>query len=216
MMFNDAQQRVAQFLAPLSLDEFLDKTLQGAFRKVEGRTERAQLLGADPESVLKQAVHLAPRITFHSANATGDAPSLSGVTGAADFAERIEAFHARNYSVRFPDLRSLSAPLDELARAFEILLLQPVTASAFWSRSGMQAPVHFDDHDLIVVQLKGTKRWFLSKKPSQLNNPWKGIPGERRNSGPTTRSILPRGTCSTCRAARCTAWTRPPSRCTWP
>ena len=192
MMFNDAQQIVAQFLAPLSLDEFLDKTLQGAFRKVQGRPGRTQLLGADPAAVLRQAVHLAPEVTFHSANASGDAPSLEGVTDAAEFSAIIETFHARNYSVRFPDLRPLSAPVDELARAFEVLLLQPVTASAFWSRSGMLSPVHYDDHDLIVVQLQGAKRWFLSRKPSELNNPWGSLPdqapaaGSPRDRGPRT------------------------------
>ena len=137
MMFTDAQRLLEEFLAPLTLDEFLDDMLLGGFRKIEGDagTSRTGLLGADPESVLLGAWQLAPKLTFHSANATGPAPSLENVAGAADFQQRMAQFHARNFSVRFPELRPLSAPLDRLGRALEVLLHQQVTTSAFWSRA---------------------------------------------------------------------------------
>jgi len=186
MMFPDAQRLVAQFLAPLPLDEFLDRTLNGAFIKVtaQGQPARTELLGPEPEATLAAAYELAPKLTFHSANPLGPPPSLESVADAADFRARIEQFHARNYSVRFPELRPLSAPLDELARALEVLLHQPVTTSAFWSRGGMRAPVHHDDHDLIVAQLRGEKRWYISKKPTELTNAWRGIPGAPQELGP--------------------------------
>jgi hypothetical protein len=187
MMFPDAQRLVAQFLAPLSLDEFLDRTLSGAFIRSAAPASalaRTELLGSDPEATLGAAYELADKLTFHSANPLGPPPSLEGISGAADFRARIEEFHARNYSVRFPELRPLSAPLDRLARALEVLLHQPVTTSAFWSRGGMRAPVHYDDHDLMVAQLRGEKRWYISRKPSELNNPWRGIPGAPQELGP--------------------------------
>jgi len=177
MMLQDAQRTLERFLAPLTLDEFLDGVLTGGFRKVDGdaATARTGLLGADPESTLLAACYLAPKLTFHSANPTGPAPSLQSVAGPADFQQRIAEFHAHNYSVRFPELRPLSPELDRLARALEMVLHQPVTASAFWSRGGMRAPVHYDDHDLLVVQLRGTKRWYVSSRPSELNNTWKSV-----------------------------------------
>jgi bifunctional lysine-specific demethylase and histidyl-hydroxylase MINA len=186
MMFQEAQRTLEEFLRPVTVEEFLERMLLGGFRKIdgEGTTSRTGLLGADPESVLLNAWHLAPKLTFHSANAAGAPPSLTGVAGAADFQQRIAQFHARNYSVRFPELRPLSPPLDELARALEMLLLQPVTVSAFWSRGGMRAPVHFDDHDLLVAQLRGTKRWYVSSKPSELNNTWQKIPEAAPALGP--------------------------------
>jgi Cu/Ag efflux protein CusF len=124
------------------------------------------------------------------------------VADADDFRRRLEQFHARNYSVRFPELRPLSPELDALARALEVLLHQPVTCSAFWSRGGMRAPVHHDDHDLVVVQLRGSKRWYLSTTPSELNNPWRGIPSGAPELGPHAAVdvrpgdllFLPRGT----------------------
>jgi hypothetical protein len=204
MRFEDAQRALAQFLAPLTLDEFLDKTLTGGFCRIEGEaaSPRTALLGADPQSVLLEAFRLAPKLTFHSANPLGPPPPLEGIADAGDFRQRIEQFHARNYSVRFPELRPLSAALEYLARSLEFLFHQPVTASAFWSRGGMRAPVHFDDHDLIVVQLRGIKRWYVSSKPSELPNPWPGIPGEPPELGPHATvdvgpgdlMYLPRGT----------------------
>jgi bifunctional lysine-specific demethylase and histidyl-hydroxylase MINA len=193
-----------EFLSPLAMDEFLDRTLVGGFGKIEGAAHnpRTDLLGPDPAAVLLNAVHLAPRLTFHSANPAGPPPGLELVADAADFRRRIEQFHARNYSVRFPELRPLSPALDSLARALEILLHRPVTTSAFWSRGGMRAPVHNDDHDLIVVQLRGTKRWYVSSRPSELDNPWKRIPADPPELGqhetvdlrPGDLLYLPRGT----------------------
>jgi cupin superfamily protein len=202
MMFEEAQRTLGQFLSPLPLEEFFDRTLVGGFTKVEGNATAARtgLLGPDPESVLLGAYQLAPKLTFHSANPTGPAPNLDSVAGPADFQQRIAALHARNYSVRFPELRPLSPALDRLARALEILLHQPVTASAFWSRGGMRAPVHYDDHDLLVVQLRGTKRWYVSNKPSELNNTWKSIaapdlgPHQSVDVQPGDLLYLPRGT----------------------
>ena len=204
MLFQDAQARLQEFLAPLSVDEFLGHTVCGGFRRIaaDGPSARVGLLGPDPQALLLGAVQLAPRLTFHSANPIGPPPSLAGVTDAGEFERRIAEFHARHYSVRFPELRPLSPALDQLARALELMLHAPVTASAFWSRGGMRAPVHYDDHDLIVVQLRGDKRWYVSEKPSELPNTWTSTPVESLELGPHAsldlhpgdRLYLPRGT----------------------
>jgi len=202
MLFPDAQRLLQRFLAPLTLDEFLDKTLSGGFVKIDGQgaAARIALLGPDPQVVLSGAFHLAPKLTFHSANALGPPPSLEGVTDAGDFRARIEQFHARNYSVRFPELRPLWPALDQLARALELMLHQPVTTSAFWSRGGMRAPVHYDDHDLIVVQLSGEKRWYVTSRASELPNTWKSTdvlelgPHATFDLRPGDFVYLPRGT----------------------
>jgi len=203
MLFTDAQRTLQGFLSPLTLDEFLDRTLNGGLQRVQGAgaAERSTVLGPDPRAVLGAAFQLAPKLTFHSANALGPAPSLEEVRDASDFRERIAQFHARNYSVRFPELRPLWPQLDRLARAFEVVLHQPVTTSAFWSMGGMRAPVHYDDHDLIVVQLLGGKHWYVANS-SELPNTWRGIPPERVELGPHTAFdvspgdlvYLPRGT----------------------
>jgi bifunctional lysine-specific demethylase and histidyl-hydroxylase MINA len=204
MKFEDALGTLHQFLSPFSVDDFLDRTLSGGFQKISetGTSARAGLLGPDPQRVLLEAFQLAPKLTFHSANPLGPPPSLEQVRDTEDFRQRMEQFHSRNYSVRFPDLRPLSPAADSVARAIEMLLHQPVTVSAFWSRGGMRAPVHYDDHDLLVVQLRGPKRWYISNRPSELNNPWRGIPGSPQvleshatlDVSPGDMLYLPRGT----------------------
>src|SRR5215469_286480 len=184
MLFTEAQRALQQFLAPLTLDEVLDRTLNGGLHKVDGAgaAARMALLGPDPRALLISAFQLAPKLTFHSANPLGPAPSLAGVADSDDFRQRIGQFHARNYSVRFPELRPLWPALDRLARALEVVLYQPVTTSAFWSMGGMRAPVHYDDHDLIVVQLIGHKRWYVAQA-SDLPNTWRGIPPDKEELG---------------------------------
>jgi bifunctional lysine-specific demethylase and histidyl-hydroxylase MINA len=204
MLFQDAQRRLQEFLAPLTLDEFFGRTLNGGFRRIAaaGPSERVGLLGPDPQAALLGAVYLAPQLTFHSANPVGPPPSLAGIADAGEFARRIAEFHARHYSVRFPELRPISPALESLARALEFMLHAPVTASAFWSRGGMRAPVHYDDHDLIVVQLRGDKRWYVSEKPTDLPNTWKSVPAESLELDPHASVdlhpgdllYLPRGT----------------------
>ena len=202
MLFPEAQRTLEQLLAPLTLDEFLDQTLSGGLRRIDGAgaAERMALLGPDPRAVLIGAFHLAPKLTFHSANPLGPAPSLQGIADAAEFRARIGQFHARNYSVRFPELRPLWPQLDRLARALELLLHQPVTTSAFWSLGGMRAPVHYDDHDLLVVQLLGDKRWYVASS-SELPNTWRSVPQTVELGTHTTFDVhpgdvvyLPRGT----------------------
>jgi hypothetical protein len=206
MLVEEARRTWEQFLAPATLDEFLDQTLSGGWREFAPSESRRTLLGPDPERLLGGAHQLAPQLTFHSANPLGPPPGFADVTGAEAFRERVAQFHARNYSVRFPGLRPLHAPLEQLARSLEVLLHQPVTASAFWSQGGMRAPVHFDDHDLLVVQLRGSKRWYLTRRPSELPNVWPGIPasdaqqlGEHAvvDLNPGGMLYLPRGTLHT-------------------
>jgi len=207
MNYREAIGRLQQLLSPVPAQEFFDRWLTGGFRRIEGEpgAMRATLLGPDPQALLSSAVELAPKLTFHSANTTGPAPSLEALTDAADFRRRIDEFHARNYSLRFPELRPLYAPLDALARALEMLLHAPVTASALWSRGGMRTLVHYDDHDLIVVQLCGSQRWYVSDKPSELPNTWKNLPEGAPELGPHQTAVVrsgdlmyfPRGTLHT-------------------
>jgi hypothetical protein len=59
MLFPEAQRILQQLLAPLTLDEFLDKTLSGGFQRIDGAgaAERMALLGPDPRAVLIGALH---------------------------------------------------------------------------------------------------------------------------------------------------------------
>jgi hypothetical protein len=57
MNYREAIGQLQQFLSPLTLDEFLDRTLLGGFRKVEGEATapRTALLGPDPQALLPRS-----------------------------------------------------------------------------------------------------------------------------------------------------------------
>jgi hypothetical protein len=114
----------------------------------------------------------------------------------------INAYHDLNYTVRIPEVRALAAPLLGFTRALEALICQPVEVSAFWSRAGARAKIHYDNNDNITVQLVGQKRWYVSTAPAGLENAWLQVgampPHLDRHSvsdaGPGDLLYVPRGT----------------------
>ena len=204
MRVQDARDILASVLEPFPVDRFLDETLvEGKVAlSLDGRPERIAALGGDPEAAILDAhASLATKLTFHSAAPLGSPPGLEAAPDAAGFRRKVEAFHGLGYSVRFPELRRVLPGADLFARALEVFLHQPVTVSAFWSRGELVAPVHFDDHDLIIVQIRGEKQWSISTQPSSLPNVWKTIPAgppqlgehQRIDVRPGDLIYLPRG-----------------------
>ncbi|HEX3429376.1 MAG TPA: cupin domain-containing protein [Rhizomicrobium sp.] len=182
MLFQDAHRILQQILAPMSLDSFLDDTLGRRFVKIPGdrQSYRTTTLGDDPEGViLKSFRDLAPNIGFHAAEPKGPPPQIEAVVDSRAFKDKIEAFHALGYTVRIPQPRRLYPKLDEFLRSLEFFLHEPATAEAFWSRGDAKAPAHHDDYDLIAIQIRGRKRWFVSTEPASLPNPWKTGPSPR-------------------------------------
>ena len=205
MIISEALSILQRVIAPTPIDEFFNETLGRRVMKIAGSGQgyRATLLGAEPERLILNAFpDLAPRIGFHAAAPLGPPPPIEAVSSASAFKAKIEAFHARGYTVRLPKLNALSGDLSRFVRALELVLQQPVAAEAFWSRSDAKAPVHHDDYDIMAIQLKGHKRWFVSTERSDLPNKWKMIPtGPERLTehtmvelGPGDLLYLPRGT----------------------
>ena len=174
MNYRDAVLRLQQLLAPLAVDEFLDRTLTGGPRKLAGEATpaRTALLGADPQALLAGAVQLAPQIVVAGGDPADDSRGLASVTDAAGFRERLGELRARGHSLHFPGVRALSPPLDVLARALEMLLHQPVETYACWNGAGLRTTVAADTRDALIVQIQGTTRWQVSTRPSDLANSW--------------------------------------------
>jgi len=203
---DQAEKIVTQLLAPLPLGRFLDEILGKTFFFVgdaAGRDWRAALLGGDPEdAILADYARIAPHLGSHAAAPTGPIPTLEALGDATAFKAKIDAFHARGYTVRLPAMRAINPALETVVRALEAMFLVPVGAEVFWSRGGARAPAHHDDFDLIVAQIKGTKRWYISTDRSELPNVWRGIPeGEETierfavvDIAPGNLLYLPRGT----------------------
>lgn len=180
MILEQAEAIFQRVLDPMPLDTFLDDILGKRFIKLEGPLQdnrRAGLMGPEPGRVLLDGfAHIAPKITCHAAAPLGPPPAVGPAADAAAFEAKIAAFHALGYTVRLPEIRALAPELDEFLRAMELVFHQPVTAEVFWSRGDARAPIHHDDYDIIVIQLKGRKRWFISTDVSALPNAWKNVP----------------------------------------
>jgi ribosomal protein L16 Arg81 hydroxylase len=187
MSTDPATEKLGELLRPSSPAEFFARLREARFIHIRGeaRFERTNLLGSDPGEVLiANWATLAPKIGFHAVTPTGPPPGIGPAASEDDFRNRIRLFHERGYSVRFPDLRLFSPALDVMARALESRVHQPVTAAAFWSKGGLRAPVHFDDRDIIAVQLVGEKEWEVSGAPSPLRTNQMIMPDEAVTSVP--------------------------------
>lgn len=191
----DAERILQRIFDPLPLDTFLDDVLEHRFLhlRADAGHPRRSLLGVDPAQVLLDAYQaLSPAITHHAAAPTGAAPAIEAAPDARAFGAKVEALHANGYTVRVPDVRALTPQLQTFMRALEGVLHRPVDAVVFWSRDDGKAPIHHDNTDLIVIQLVGRKRWFISKDPSPLPNDWETIPdGPARLDNPEVIEIGP-------------------------
>jgi mannose-6-phosphate isomerase-like protein (cupin superfamily) len=201
----DAHGNLQRILNPMPLDGFLDGVLGRRFIKVpaDAQNHRAELLGPDPERVILAAFgDIAPHMAFHAVEPRGPAPSVGPVASAQAFEAKVAAFHALGYTVRLPQPRWLSPPLEAFLRALEFMLHTPAKAEAFWSRGDAKAPVHHDDFDIIVIQLKGRKRWFIGSDLPDLPNAWTSVLRPHTilgkhdvvEVGPGDLLYLPRGT----------------------
>jgi hypothetical protein len=172
-----AEATLRDFFAPASLEDFLAALGRHSFdvpagpgdapRKLFGDEPRETLLAAyDSHATQLKCYGLAPQLP---------PPATRPASSPQDFRELIKSFHEREYTVRIPDVIPLSPRLQEVARALETLLHQPVQAAAFWSKAEAKAIVHYDNRDNIAVQLEGKKRWFISTDPPGLQNNWKQV-----------------------------------------
>lgn len=204
MNIEEAEAILKGVLEPLRLDMFFAALGRVVLDAPGGPGhQRAALFGDDPVATAMGAHSShSERLDCHGVNPALPPPRPRKVAGEAEFRTLIQAYHERDYTVRIPDVVSLSPRLQRFARALEVLLHQPVDASLFWSKAGAGAIVHYDNRDNLVLQLHGRKRWYVSTEPSGLQDNWKHI-GEplaqlaRHRTidvGPGDLLYIPRGT----------------------
>ncbi|HET7720551.1 MAG TPA: cupin domain-containing protein [Acidimicrobiales bacterium] len=91
---------------------------------------------------------------------------------------RIFEEHRRGATIVFQGLQRSCPPLTRFCRSLELELTHAVQANAYVTPAGARGlGVHYDTHDVFVLQLAGTKAWTIHPPvltdplPSQ---PWKG------------------------------------------
>ncbi len=204
MNVDEAEAVLKGVLDPLRLDMFFAALGRVVLDAPGGPGhERAALFGDDPVATALGAhsTH-SERLDCHGVDTALPPPGARKVADAAEFRALIRAYHERDYTVRIPEVMSLSPRLQRFARALERLLHQPVDASLFWSKAGAGAIVHYDNRDNLVFQLHGRKRWYVSTDPPGLQNNWRHVgeplPALQRHRvidvGPGDLLYIPRGT----------------------
>ena len=77
--------------------------------------------------------------------------------------------YAEGYTLIVNGLEWRSQPVRRLCRFLEAELSHPVSANAYATPKGSQGfSVHFDDHDVLILQIEGTKHWVIYPPDSPL------------------------------------------------
>jgi len=85
----------------------------------------------------------------------------SAFTGVADVRRVLEEFQ-RGATIVLQGLHHLWLPLARYCRHLEAFLGHPVQANAYYTPAGSQGlPVHHDTHEVISLQVAGSKRWLV-------------------------------------------------------
>ena len=108
----------------------------------------------------------------------------SPFTGVADVRRVLEEFE-RGATIVLQGLHHLWLPLARYCRHLEAFFGYPVQANAYYTPAGSQGlPVHHDTHEVISLQVAGSKRWLVYEPVLELplkNQRYRsalGAPGE--------------------------------------
>jgi hypothetical protein len=89
-------------------------------------------------------------------------------TGSADHLEVLRQFR-RGATVVLQGLHLTTTALARYCRELEAFLGHPVQANAYYTPARSQGlPVHHDTHDVLVLQVSGSKRWLVHEPAFEL------------------------------------------------
>ncbi len=202
-----ARELLADLVRPVDYDAFMNEYFGRRFLHARPSDRPwTDILGDDPAATLLGGYeNFAHTLTCHSGSAKVPSPRARRVDSEKAFGELLAEYHRVGYTVRIPDTTELTPRVSELCRALEVLFDNPASAAVFWSTQGLNAPVHHDEYDLVIIQLAGRKQWYISTDAPTLPNTWKGA-GEAAPPLPNYRTVdvepgdvlyLPRGTAHT-------------------
>jgi ribosomal protein L16 Arg81 hydroxylase len=105
----------------------------------------------------------------------------SPFTGVADVHRVLREFE-RGATIVLQGLHHLWLPLARYCRHLEAFLGHPVQANAYYTPAGSQGlPVHHDTHEVISLQVAGSKRWLVYEPVLELplkNQRYRSVLGE--------------------------------------
>ncbi len=168
---------LARAIEPLEVERFLaehwERKPLAVPRAEEGRFDDL-LAVRDVERLLTETAIRTPAFRLVKAGETvaGYTHDLSWrpapFTGVADVARVLEEFE-RGATIVLQGLHHNWLPLARYCRHVEAYLGHPVQANAYFTPAGSQGlPVHHDTHEVITLQIAGTKRWLVYEPALEL------------------------------------------------
>jgi ribosomal protein L16 Arg81 hydroxylase len=114
-------------------------------------------------------------------------------TGSADNLEVLRQF-MRGATVVLQGLHLTWTPLAQYCRSLEAFLGHPVQANAYYTPARSQGlPVHHDTHDVLVLQIAGSKRWLVYDPAFELPLKHQRYKAELGEPGPAVLDVVLRG-----------------------
>jgi hypothetical protein len=85
-------------------------------------------------------------------------------------------------------------PIGELCRKLELELGHRVGANLYFTPSGAQGFLpHFDDHEVLILQIEGSKQWSLFPPPTELPLPETAVQVDTARLGPARKLTVRAG-----------------------
>ena len=168
---------LARAVEPLDHERFLAENWERkplvVPRAEEGRFDDL-LAVRDVERLLTETAIRTPAFRLVKAGETVDGYTTdlswrpAPFTGVADVARVLEEFE-RGATIVLQGLHHNWLPLARYCRHLEAFLGHPVQANAYFTPAGSQGlPVHHDTHEVISLQVAGSKRWLVYEPVLEL------------------------------------------------
>jgi ribosomal protein L16 Arg81 hydroxylase len=151
----------AGLVRPVSVADFLRRHWDHAPALLRGQAWRSEgLIGGEVlERLIAESIIGPPDVrVVRNGTADADVPIYT-TDGRANIAS-IGAAHSRGYTVVVNNVHKRVPALGALCRDAAIVLGHPVGANCYLTPPQAQGLArHFDDHDVFVLQVEGTKQW---------------------------------------------------------
>lgn len=181
---------LAGLLRPFPVETFLREHWERApLHIARGADVRPLLTLSELDAIITTGAHRHPNLSLVDAAAPVDVSEYASETGSIDTPRAIKRFgsgasivlnHLDDWSPRVRDLCvRLGAELGLLVQAN--LYLTPGGAQGF--------PIHYDSHDVVIVQCEGRKNWRLYDSPLGLPMAGERFDRELTRPGPLSLSI---------------------------
>ena len=171
---------LARLIAPTPVSAFLDQHWEQRALHVRGRGDAPLVTLAEIDAALAARPHRHPDLTLADAAKPVEPDEYADAQDVIDPVRLVKRFSAgatiilNRLDESVPRVRALCSALES-----ELGIL--VQANLYLTPRGAQGfPVHYDSHDVIVVQCEGRKRWRLYDAPLPLP-----MRGERFVAGET-------------------------------